>query len=82
MNCSENMNPKPERPKVDIFVILKYLTLAFLGFVLFELSAKQARIERGYSAIGGEAVFLFLPVFHYLISKIVRDWLNDLRNKN
>lgn len=82
MNCSENMNPKPERPKVDICPILKYAALAFLGFVLFEFAAKQARIDRGYSAIGGEAVFLFLPLFYYLISKTVRDWLDDLRNKN
>lgn len=84
MNYSENMKPKPEpeRPKVDIWPILKYLGLSLLGFIFFCMAAKQARLERGYSAMGGEAVFLFLPLFYYLISKIVRDWLDDLRNKN
>lgn len=82
MNCSENTNPKPKRPVVDVRPILKYAALALLGFILFKMAAKQARLDRGYAAIGGEAFFLFLPVFYYLISKTVRDWLDDLRNKN
>ena len=49
---------------------------------LFKMAAAQARIDRGYSAIGGEAMFLLLPVLYYLISKTVRDWLDDLRNNN
>ena len=82
MNCSENMKPKPKRPVVDVRPILKYAALTLLGFILFKMAAKQARHDRGYAAIGGEAFFLFLPVFYYLISKTVRDWLDDLRNKN
>lgn len=82
MNCSENTKPKPKRPVVDVRPILKYAALALLGFILFKMAAKQARLDRGYAAIGGEAFFLFLPVFYYLISKTVRDWLDDLRNKN
>ena len=82
MNCSENMKPKPKRPVVDVRPILKYAALTLLGFILFKMAAAQARIDRGYSAIGGEVMFLFLPVFYYLISKTVRDWLDDLRNNN
>lgn len=83
MNCSENMKPKPRPkwPKIDIHPILKYLALTLLGFLLFKMAAKQARFDRGYAAIGGEAFFLFLPVFYYLISKTVRDWLDDLKKK-
>lgn len=83
MNCSENTKPKPrtKRPKVDIRPILKYLALTLLGFLLFTMAAKQARLDRGYAAIGGEVFFLFLPVFYYLISKTVRDWLDDLKKK-
>ena len=62
MNCSENMKPKPRPkwPKIDIRPILKYLALTLLGFLLFKMAAKQARFDRGYAAIGGEAFFLFL----------------------
>ena len=82
MNCSENMKPKPKRPVVDVRPILKYAALTLLGFILFKMAAAQARIDRGYSAIGGEAMFLLLPVLYSLISKTVRDWLDDLRNNN
>ena len=79
MNCSENIKPKhrPKWPKIDISPILKYLALTLLGLLLFKMAAKQARFDRGYAAIGGEAFFLFLPVFYYLISKTVRYWLDD-----
>lgn len=80
MNCSENMKPKPKRPVVNVRPILKYAALTLLGFILFKIGAKKALIDRGYPAIGGEGLFLFLPVFYYLISKTVRDWLDDLRN--
>ena len=72
MNYSENTKPKPKR-RGDVRPILKYLALTILGFILFKMAAVQARLDRGYSAIGGEVMFLFLPVFYYLISKTVRD---------
>lgn len=86
MNCSRNMKPRRKRkrelPVVDVWPVLKYAALTLLGFMLFKAAAIQARIDRGYSAVGGEAMFLLLPVIYYLISKTVRDWLDDLRNKN
>lgn len=81
MNCSENMKPKHKR-RLNFSPILKYAALALLGFVMFKIGAKQARIDRGYSAVGGEGLFLFLPVLYYLISKTVRDWLDDLKNNH
>ena len=86
MNCSRNTKPRRKRkrelPVVDVWPILKYAALTLLGFLLFKAAAIQARIDRGYSAVGGEAMFLLLPVIYYLISATVRDWLDDLRNKN
>lgn len=81
MNCSENTKPKRKRPVVDVRPLLKYAALTLLGFIMFKIGAAQARIDRGYSAIGGEGLFLFLPVIYYLISKTVRDWLDDLKKK-
>lgn len=84
MNYSENMKRrrKHKRHKANIWPALKFAALALLGVVLFAFATKQARIERGYSAMGGEVLFLFLPLFYYPISKTVRDWLDDLRDKN
>lgn len=86
MNCSRNTKPRQKRkrelPVVDVWPILKYAALTLLGFLLFKAAAIQARIDRDYSAVGGEAMFLLLPVIYYLISATVRDWLDDLRNKN
>lgn len=83
MNYSESMKAKFRLNRFKAYVrpVLKYLALTLLGFMLFMMAAKQARIDRGYSAIGGEVFFLFLPVFYYLISKTVRDWLDDLKKK-
>lgn len=39
MNCSENTNPKPKRPVVDVRPILKYAALTLLGFILFKMAA-------------------------------------------
>lgn len=80
MNCSESMKPKHKR-RVKLLPILKYSALTVLGVILFKIGAAQALVDRGYSAIGGEVFFLFLPVFYYLISKTVRDCLDDLRKK-
>lgn len=80
MNYSENTKPRGKL-RVNIRPILKYLGLFFLGFIMFKVAAIYARIDRGYSAIGGEALFLFLPVFYYLISKTVRDWLDYLKDE-
>lgn len=79
MNCSENTKPKHKR-RLNLYPILKYAVLTLLGFIMFKIGAKKALIDRGYSAIGGEGLFLFLPVFYYLISKTVRDWLDDLKD--
>ena len=40
----------------------------------------DALTERGYSAVGGEAVALLLPVLWYLISQTVRDFTKDAKN--
>ena len=75
MNCSRNTKPRQKRkrelPVVDVWPILKYAALTLLGFLLFKAAAIQARIDRGYSAVGGEAMFLLLP----------RDLLSDFCNR-
>ncbi len=52
-----------------------FLTLA--GVVLYTVGAVYALRERGYYAIGGEALALLLPVLYYVAAAIVRDFVQD-----
>ena len=81
MNCSENMKPKPKRPVVDVRPILKYAALTLAGIMLFRAGQARALTERGYAAVGGEGFALLLPAFYYLISRAVRDMIEDAQNE-
>lgn len=63
-----------------ILTVAKYTGLTLAGIILFRAGAAYALTERGYSAVGGEAVALLLPVLWYLISQIVRDFIKDAKN--
>lgn len=52
--------------------LAKYTGLTLAGIILFRAGAAYALTKRGYSAVGGEAVALLLPVLWYLISQTVR----------
>lgn len=75
---------KRKRWKVDmekLLISIKYIALTALGVILFHAGQAQALCERGYQAIGGEVFALFLPVFYYLISRTVRDTVNDMQRE-
>lgn len=63
-----------------ILTVAKYAALTLAGIILFRAGAAYALTERGYSAVGGEAVALLLPVLWYLISQTVRDFTKDVKN--
>ena len=63
-----------------ILTVAKYAALTLAGIILFRAGAAYALTERGYSAVGGEAVALLLPVLWYLISQTVRDFTKDEKN--
>ena len=63
-----------------ILTVAKYTGLTLAGIILFRAGAAYALTERGYSAVGGEAVALLLPVLWYLISQTVRDFIKDAKN--
>lgn len=35
---------------------------------------------RGYFAVGGEAFLLFLPVFYYIISESIKDFIREVKH--
>ena len=54
------------------FAVLKYAALTVAGVLLF-------LAERGYEAIGGEALLLGLPLFWYLTETTIRDTVRDFQ---
>ena len=63
-----------------ILTVAKYAALTLAGIVLFRAGAAYALTERGYSAVGGEAFALFLPVFYALLSGVGRGYVKDTKN--
>lgn len=63
-----------------ILTVAKYTGLTLAGIILFRAGAAYALTERGYSAVGGEAVALLLPALWYLFSQTVRDFTTDTKN--
>ena len=58
----------------------KYAALTLAGIILFRAGQARALTERGYAAVGGEGFALLLPAFYYLISRAVRDMIEDAQN--
>lgn len=58
---------------------LKYITLAILGAVLFIVTNRAALPERPNDGIGGEAVFLALPVMWWAFERTIRDLIADFK---
>ena len=59
-----------------------YIVLTAAGIVLYKAGAVYAMQERGYYAVGGEVLALFLPVFWYVGSRTISDLLNEFRPQN
>lgn len=53
---------------------------AVAGVLLYKLGAAYALRERGYYAVGGEALALLLPVLYYCAAVMVRDSVRDWEN--
>lgn len=62
-----------------ILTVAKYAVLTLAGIILFRAGAAYGLKERGYSATGGEAFALLLPVLYPLISAVVRDYIEDAK---
>lgn len=65
---------------VPVWAIVKYAALTIAGIMLFREGAARALAYRGYFAVGGEVLALFLPVFYYCLSRTVRDLITDIKN--
>lgn len=46
----------------------------------FEWGKRDALIERGYTAYGGEYLLLLIPAIYYTGKRIAADWIAELRD--
>lgn len=67
------------RDNVPIRAVVKYAALALIGFLLFRVGQAHALVERGYEALGGEGFALFLPVFYWMVARVVRDTIDCMK---
>ena len=80
----------PKRRRVSLRVWLArlngwtvawYAFLTVAGVLLYKLGAAYALRERGYFAVGGEALALLLPALYYCAAATIRDIIKDWRER-
>ena len=67
--------------RLNGWAVARYAFLTVAGILLYKLGAAYALRERGYYAVGGEALALLLPVFYYCAAATVRDIVKDWRER-
>jgi hypothetical protein len=59
--------------------VLKYAIITMCGLILFTLANDSANAERISSSVGGEAVFVLLPVLWWVIERTIKDSVAEAR---
>lgn len=67
--------------RMNGWTVAWYVFLTVAGVLLYKLGAAYALRERGYHAVGGEALALLLPVVYYCAAATVRDIIEDWRER-
>jgi hypothetical protein len=58
-----------------------YFILTIAGVALYRTGADYALKQRGYYAVGGEALALLLPVLWYVVYTTIRDWVREIKDR-
>lgn len=69
----QRANPRARPARLTAKAVARYVLLTAAGVLLYKAGAACALRERGYFAVGSEAVFLLLPVLYCLAAAVVRD---------
>lgn len=67
--------------RLNGWTVAWYVFLTVAGLLLYKLGAACAMRERGYSAVGGEALALLLPVLYYAAAAVARDIAGDRKSR-
>ena len=60
-------------------VLLELAAVLLVTALAFTWGVQTAQAERGFTAIGGEYLFLLIPFMYYPGKRTVLDWIADLR---
>lgn len=66
------------KSKRTLAAALELVAVSLAAGLVFLWSKRAAQAERGYNAIGGEFLLLFLPAVYYIGKRTVQDWIADL----
>lgn len=72
---AKNSRQSAQVVRRSVRVIIKYAVVAAVGVLLYMLASDYAFAQRGYKAVGSEAVFILLPLIYYIGLALVRDAL-------
>ena len=67
--------------RLNGWAVAWYVFLTVAGVLLYKLGAAYAMRERGYYAVGGEALALLLPVVYYCTAATIRDIVRDVKDR-
>ena len=62
-------------------VLLELAAVLLVTALAFAWGVQTAQAERGYTAIGGEYLFLLLPAIYYTGKRTILDWIADIREQ-
>lgn len=67
--------------RLNGWAVAWYVFLTLAGVLLYKLGAAYAMQERGYFAIGGEALALLLPALYYCAAATIRNIVQDMKDQ-
>ena len=70
---------KPKRSLTS--VVLELAAVLLVTALAFAWGKQAAQAQRGYTAIGGEYLFLLLPAIYYSGKRTILDWIADIREQ-
>lgn len=62
-------------------MVLELAAVLLVTALTFTWGVQTAQSERGYTAIGGEYLFLLLPAIYYTGKRTILDWIADIREQ-
>ena len=77
----QRANPRTWPAWLTARTAARYVILTAAGALLYKAGAAYALRERGYHAIGGEALALLLPVLYYCGAATIQDIVRDMKDR-
>lgn len=59
--------------------VIKYAIITICGMILFLVLNQVANKERVVASIGGEGVFIILPLIWWVVERTFKDLINELK---